>query len=177
MLVVLALEPPTEQSELSELLAWTMFLLSALISWSCVVNVLTAPLSVTRSAGLPSVHASILQVSLRILMQGVLLAVRLWARMPAAVLKECAILPQQSPQPPRSFFTATPVAAPAPVAASAAFFAARHLAGLSEALVASSLSHPRIHSMWLSLLALLLPGFTPTKVRRSSAVGSHAPCF
>ncbi len=102
--------------------------------------------------------------TLRVLTQGVLLAVRLWGRMPAAVLKECAILPQQSPQPPRTFFTAAPAAAPAPVVASAAFFAARHLAGLSEALVASSLSHPRIHSVWLSLLALLLPGFTPTKV-------------
>ncbi|KAK9903496.1 hypothetical protein WJX75_007153 [Coccomyxa subellipsoidea] len=96
--------------------------------------------------------------------EGLLLAVRLWARMPAGVRGDCALLPQQSPPPPRTFFTAVPAASPAPVAASAAFFSGRHLQALSEALVTSSLSHPRIHSLWFSLLALLLPGFTPTKV-------------
>lgn len=102
-----------------------------------------------------------------------LLAVRLWARMPAGVQGDCALLPQQSPPPPRAFFTAVPAVSPAPVAASAAFFSGRHLQALSEALVTSSLSHPRIHSLWFSLLALLLPGFTPTKV----CLGPHLSTF
>lgn len=91
---------------------------------------------------------------------------RLWGRLPPAVLAECALLPQQAPQPPHGYFTAAAAAAGelAPVATSQAFFTAQHLQKLSEALVTSSLSHPRTHTLWLSLLALLLPGFAPTKV-------------
>ena len=44
---------------------------------------------------------------------------------------------------------------------------AQHLDSLSGALADASASHPRIHSVWLTLLSLLIPGFTPVKVNPS----------
>ena len=42
-----------------------------------------------------------------------------------------------------------------------------HLTAVGEALADASASHPRVHSVWLTLLSLLIPGFTPVKVKAS----------
>ena len=52
--------------------------------------------------------------------------------------------------------------------AAAAFFSEQHLQILSPVLKGSSSSHPRLHSLWPTLLALLLPGFKAVKVSNSS---------
>ena len=97
--------------------------------------------------------------------QAVLLALRLWARMPDEMAAACPLLPGAGqPAPPPTFFTALPGNSPEPAPAAAAIFTQAHLAALSPALLEASTAHPRVHGVWHSLLALLLPGFTPSKV-------------
>ena len=48
------------------------------------------------------------------------------------------------------------------------------LSSLSGALADASASHPRIHSVWLTLLSLLIPGFTPVKVKVSHLLAKLA---
>ena len=52
-------------------------------------------------------------------------------------------------------------------AAGLAFMTPAHLGSVGEALADASVSHPRVHSVWLTLLSLLIPGFTPVKVGSS----------
>jgi DNA polymerase phi len=125
------------------------------------------------------------------LVQGLLLALRMWPHMPVALLQECGLLPAGSPRPPAALFAAPtpplgteaasapepepappPLHMPAPLPASAAFFAPAHLEALSDALASSSASHPRMHSVWPTLFALLLPGFMLKKVRARDSLGS-----
>ena len=49
------------------------------------------------------------------------------------------------------------------------FFHPDHLASLRPLLRATTAAHPRLHLLWPSLLALLLPGFAPKRVGPASA--------
>ena len=60
--------------------------------------------------------------------QGLLLAVRLWGRLPAERAAQCALLPTVAPAPPADFFTRTTGdSAHAAAGAAAAFFSRAHL--------------------------------------------------
>ena len=113
---------------------------------------------------LASCSARRTQLGLSAAPQALLLALRLWARMPAGLRAACALLPAGAPPPPETLFTALPGEQASPVPAAAALFAPAHLYKLSPALLEASGAHPRVHSLWATLLALLLPGFTPAKV-------------
>ena len=88
----------------------------------------------------------------------------MWPFMPADLLSDCPMLPRGCPTPSAGAFTGSDDTRSASTAG-AAFMTAQHLDGLSGALADASASHPRIHSVWLTLLSLLIPGFTPVKVR------------
>lgn len=96
--------------------------------------------------------------------QALLLAIRLWAVMPADVRRSCPLLPVGCTPPPADFFRAGAGGGDASEAA-AAFFTPQHVRALLPVLRLTSQSHPRLHSVWPTLLALLLPGFTADKVR------------
>ena len=96
-------------------------------------------------------------------MQDLLLALRMWPFMPADLLSECPMLPRGCPAPSAGAFTGSEDARSASTAG-ATFMNAQHLDSLSGALADASASHPRVHSVWLTLLSLLIPGFTPIKV-------------
>ena len=104
--------------------------------------------------------------------EALLLAVRLWPRLPPAVAAACPLLPggvEPKQLPPRLF--ADPAMAAgnkAVAAAAAAFFSKQHITTLLPVLRATTAAHPRLHSVWPSLLALLVPGFSADKVRGSS---------
>lgn len=62
------------------------------------------------------------------LVQGLLLAVRLWGRMPAERAAQCALLPAGAPPPPADFFTRTTRDGERDASeAAAAFFSPGHL--------------------------------------------------
>jgi hypothetical protein len=94
--------------------------------------------------------------------QALMLALRLWPRLPAAAVERCPLLPSA---PAAGAFTGAPHDAAAAAAAAAGFFRKPHLEALLPVLLATTQSHPRLHSLWPTLLALLLPGFTADKVR------------
>ncbi len=97
--------------------------------------------------------------------EGLELALRLWARMPAAARTRCMLLPAGAPPPPVGFWE-DPAAAPrdAVEPAAGAVLSTGHLRQLVPVLLASSAAHPRLHGVWGCLLALLLPGFKPQRV-------------
>ena len=98
-------------------------------------------------------------------LQALLLAVRLWGRLPAAVTAACPLLPAGCKPPPPTLFTNPNVsAAKAAEPAAAALFSETHLELLVPVLRGSTQSHPRLHGVWPTLLALLIPGFNPDKV-------------
>jgi DNA polymerase phi len=97
--------------------------------------------------------------------ESLLLALHLWPRLPPRTAAACPLLPRGA-APPADFF-ASPAAAAgsAPAAAAAAaLFSRQHLAALLPALRATTAAHPRLHSVWPTLLALLMPGFSADKV-------------
>ena len=116
--------------------------------------------------------------------QVLLLAVRLWAVMPEDLRASCQLLPREPPAPPRGFFQgrneeSNEKAAGGAAAAAAAFFTAAHLELLLPMLRATSAAQPRLHSLWPTLLALLLPGFSAARVRWCSTCHpsrSSPPC-
>ncbi|KAL3135482.1 hypothetical protein ABBQ38_005962 [Trebouxia sp. C0009 RCD-2024] len=95
--------------------------------------------------------------------KALLLALHLWPSLPQSLLRNIKLLPAGAEPPPTGYFTnpdaPTDLAGPA----AAAFFAEKHLQKLLPVLRASSGSHPRLHSVWPTILALLLPGFTAVK--------------
>ncbi|GLC57322.1 hypothetical protein PLESTB_001211700 [Pleodorina starrii] len=108
--------------------------------------------------------------------EALLLALVLWPKLPPSAVRACRLLPPDTPPPPRELFAppgsgAGGAAAAAPSAATAAAAAAtaaglfrrEHLQTLAPALLASSAAHPRLHTLWQYLLALLLPGFRPNR--------------
>jgi hypothetical protein len=108
-------------------------------------------------------------------MQALLLAVRLWGRLPADLVAACPLLPPgcSRPPPPTLFTAPSASAGKAAGPAAAALFSVPRLQVLVPALRGSTHSHPRLHSVWPTLLALLVPGFNPDKVGR--AAGQQAP--
>lgn len=102
--------------------------------------------------------------------EALLLALRLWPRLPPAVAAACPLLPAgfKAQQLPASLFTdpTTATGSKAAAAAAAAFFSRQHLSTLLPVLRATTQAHPRLHSVWPTLLALLIPGFSADKVRR-----------
>ena len=109
--------------------------------------------------------------------QALLLAVRLWPVMPEELRASCQLLPAGAAAPPKGFFTGssggaskkkskalTPDGA---AGAAASFFTTAHLQSLLPVLRLTSGAHPRLHSLWPTLLALLLPGFSADRVRCS----------
>ena len=93
-----------------------------------------------------------------------MLALRLWPFLPADLVSGCPMLPSGCPTPGSGAFTGAQDAQSAS-AAGLAFMTPAHLSAVGEALADASASHPRVHSVWLTLLSLLIPGFTPVKVK------------
>ena len=108
--------------------------------------------------------------------QALLLAVRLWPMMPEDLRASCQLLPAATAAPPKGFFTAgtgssthkkksKAASSDGAAGAAAAFFTMAHLRSLLPVLRLTSGAHPRLHSLWPTLLALLLPGFSADRVR------------
>jgi hypothetical protein len=97
------------------------------------------------------------------------LCLQLWHALPAQELQQCQLLPQlhAGQQPPPQVFWENPAAVKrkAVAAAAAAVFSADQVQRMTPALLLSTASSPRLHPVWGCLLALLVPGFTPVKVR------------
>lgn len=106
--------------------------------------------------------------------EALLLALRLWPRLPPAAAAACPLLPAgfKSKQLPAALFDDPAAAAgsKAVAAAAAAFFSRPHLASLLPVLRATTAAHPRLHGVWPTLLALLIPGFSADKVGRAAQV-------
>jgi hypothetical protein len=117
--------------------------------------------------------------------EGLLLALRLWHNMPQAVAARCVLLPAASgqtavvkvkpgvkagvqPPPVELWLQPQQVPREAVAAAAAALFSPEHMKVLQPVLLKSVTSAPRLHQVWSCLLVLLLPGFTPVKVRAQS---------
>jgi hypothetical protein len=103
-----------------------------------------------------------------------LLALRLWPRLPAAWAEACPLLPAgfAAKKLPAQLFADPSASAgsKAVAAVAAAFFSKQHLTSLLPVLRGTTQSHPRLHSVWPTLLALLIPGFTADKVSNSETV-------
>ena len=98
--------------------------------------------------------------------QDLMLALRVWPLMPPDLISECPMLPNNCPAPSVGAFTGSQNVQSASTAG-LAFLTPAYLSSVGEALADASASHPRVHSVWLTLLSLLIPGFTPVKVRSS----------
>jgi len=90
------------------------------------------------------------------------LALRLWGLLPEDVLSMCRLLPRGVPRDarpvPKTFATADVDAHPA--AAASAFLDPAHLRSSAVyPLRAAAIVAPRVHTSWLTVLALLFPGF------------------
>lgn len=110
--------------------------------------------------------------------EALLLALRHWPRLPATAAAACPLLPGgfKAKQLPAALFSDPAAAAgsKAVAAAAAAFFTKQHLAALLPVLRATTAAHPRLHSVWPTLLALLIPGFSADKVRWRGRLGVQA---
>ncbi|GIL59964.1 hypothetical protein Vafri_14611, partial [Volvox africanus] len=102
--------------------------------------------------------------------EALLLALVLWPKLPGSLLQTCHLLPANTPPPPAELFfgasavrggVLSPAAAAAAALTAAGLFSREHLQLLTPALLATSGSHPRMHTLWQYLLPLLLPGFRP----------------
>jgi DNA polymerase phi len=98
-------------------------------------------------------------------LQALLLALRLWPLMPQQLRKLCALLPAVDiTDVPAAGGSSHTTAYAASAQGAAAFFAPEHLGKLLPVLRATSVAHPRLHTLWPTVLALLLPGFAPKRV-------------
>lgn len=98
------------------------------------------------------------------------LCLRLWHALPAQQLQQCQLLPklQAGQQPPQGFWEQpATVKRKAVAAAAAAVLSPQQVQSMTPALLLSTASSPRLHPVWGCLLALLVPGFVPVKVRAS----------
>ena len=101
-----------------------------------------------------------------IALKALLLTLRLWGRCSSELVSKCPLLPAGVQPPAKDFFAVNAAeASDHPAAVAEAFFAGTHLEKILLPLRLSSSSHPRLHSLWPTLLALLIPGFTASKVR------------
>ena len=180
---------------------------AALQAWLCAAAACQAPAELPRCASLPLPAGAVLlelcsavdNATLAGLVEGgsaplapwltapaadaspeaLLLALRLWPRLPAAAAAACPLLPGgfKAKQLPAALFTDPAAAAgsKAVAAAAAAFFTKQHLGALLPVLRGTTAAHPRLHSVWPTLLALLIPGFSADKVRQGRPVGASGP--
>ena len=93
-----------------------------------------------------------------------MIALHLWSSLPKHLLQQVKLLPANAQAPPAGYFTNADTQKDLAAPAAAAFFQQGHLQALLPVLRASSSSHPRLHSVWPTILALLPPGFTAVKV-------------
>lgn len=112
-------------------------------------------------------------MSSHVRLQGLLLALRLWGSLPAPILAQTKLLPANVRPPPADFFTSSASTKDAAAEAAAAFFSEQHLEKLVAVVRGSSSSHPRLHSLWGTLLSL--PDFTPLQVRYHWVM--HTMCY
>lgn len=102
--------------------------------------------------------------------EGLLLAMRLWPLLPPDLAKSCPLLPALD----RPLDPAPPLSRGVPASeafascdgadeAADAFFTGEHLAVVLPLLRTTTAAHPRLHQLWPSVLALLLPGFSPRR--------------
>ena len=99
------------------------------------------------------------------LLQALLVSLRLWGRLPKSILKQCSLLPHVKHAPPPDYLTSHGTARHKhTTTAATAFFAPEHLRSLVEGLRSSTSAHPAMHSVWPTLLALLLPDFSLDQV-------------
>ncbi|KAI8471961.1 MAG: DNA polymerase phi-domain-containing protein [Monoraphidium minutum] len=111
----------------------------------------------------PALRALLLQPAASAPPEALLLALRLWGRLPPPLRSRCELLPAGAPPPPPGVWArgAAPGERAGAEAAAAALLSRTHLSALGPALAASSAAAPRLHGVWGCLLALLLPGFNP----------------
>lgn len=113
--------------------------------------------------------------------EALFLALRLWHNLPPQQLQRCDLLPalRAGQAPPPALFWQQPgaVRRKAVAAAAAALFTAAHVQQLVPPLLLTSASHPRLHPVWGCLLALLVPGFTPLRVRCVQLLASSLACM
>jgi len=113
--------------------------------------------------------------------EGLLLAVSLWGQLPEDIISSSHYLPISSnnnkdSKPVKGFFT-NKGKAPATTtewnsaACASAFFSEKHLQKIANAMHATTSSSPRLHSLWPTLLSLLLPGFIIKNKSSSSSGG------
>lgn len=85
--------------------------------------------------------------------------------MPQALRAACPLLPDADiSDASAAGATSHTTAYAASVNGAAAFFDAAHLARLLPVFRATTAAHPRLHLLWPTMLALLLPGFAPKRV-------------
>jgi hypothetical protein len=97
---------------------------------------------------------------------------RLWPLLPPDLAKSCPLLPAlDRPLDPAPSLSRGVPASEAFAScdgadeAADAFFTGEHLAVVLPLLRTTTAAHPRLHQLWPSVLALLLPGFSPRRVR------------
>lgn len=126
----------------------------------CTVQVLPQSPKLTAFLQVPAASAT---------PESLFVALRLWHNIPQQQLHRCQLLPAlpAAASPPAELFWQQPgvVQRSSVAAAAAAVFAAGHVKALCPALLATTASHPRLHPVWGCMLALLVPGFVPVKVR------------
>ena len=112
--------------------------------------------------------------------EALLLALVLWPKLPPAAVKACKLLPAGTPPPPSEVFSSAGGAPPAAgavataaAATAAGLFSKEHIKVLQPVLLATSASHPRLHTLWHYLLPLLLPGFRPYRATGGAAAAGH----
>lgn len=113
--------------------------------------------------------------------EALLVSLHLWGRLPQQLIAQLPLLPAGAPAPPRAYITLPRAekleAAAAAAPAAAAFFTAQHVQLLLPLLQTTSLTVPRLHSLWPALLALLVPGFIlqhEDRLRNDSAADAAA---
>lgn len=109
--------------------------------------------------------------------EALLLAVRLWPLLPLELAESCSLLPTLEQPLDATAASARGVLASETYAlcdgadvAAVAFFSDSHLASLLPVVRGTTAAHPRLHQLWPSLLALLLPGFSPRRTAGAKKV-------
>ena len=108
------------------------------------------------------------------------LALRLWRDMPQDLKKACQMLPSCSAVPSADLFShGRKQKDKNDATVAAAFFTESHLKKLLPVLKASSQGHPRVNTVWPTMLTLLLPGYVPEQVQNkdSAVAGAEVATF
>lgn len=145
-------DPSDATPEVSRLAAILQLMLTAARSWCCKMSCL-------------GLLAFLQPAVLLGRVQALLLALRLWPLMSQALRASCPLLPAVDiPNSSAAGGTSRTTAYVNSAEGAGAFFNAGHLAKLLPVLRATTAAHPRLHLLWPTVLALLLPGFAPKRV-------------